>query len=54
MLITDSPYPYRNLHAHVRRIYDAFGPERMMWGFGDACGLRVVDTPVGRLGTLIC
>jgi nitrilase len=29
-------------------------PERMVWGFGDASGLRVVDTPVGRLGTLIC
>ncbi|MGB8624058.1 MAG: carbon-nitrogen hydrolase family protein [Paracoccaceae bacterium] len=29
-------------------------PERMVWGFGDASGLRVVDTPVGRLGGLIC
>ena len=29
-------------------------PERMVWGFGDASGLRVVDTPCGRLGTLIC
>jgi nitrilase len=29
-------------------------PERMVWGFGDARGLRVVDTPVGRLGALIC
>lgn len=29
-------------------------PERMVWGMGDASGLRVVDTPVGRLGTLIC
>lgn len=29
-------------------------PERMVWGFGDGSGLRVVDTPVGRLGTLIC
>jgi nitrilase len=29
-------------------------PERMVWGFGDATGLRVVDTPAGRLGTLIC
>lgn len=32
MLIADSPYPYRNLHTHVRRVYDAFGPLRMMWG----------------------
>ncbi|MEX2341108.1 MAG: carbon-nitrogen hydrolase family protein [Candidatus Paceibacterota bacterium] len=29
-------------------------PERMVWGMGDASGLRVVDTPVGRIGTLIC
>lgn len=29
-------------------------PERMVWGQGDATGLRVVDTPVGRLGGLIC
>lgn len=29
-------------------------PERMVHGLGDASGLRTVDTPVGRLGTLIC
>ena len=29
-------------------------PERMVWGLGDASGLRVVDTPCGRIGTLIC
>ena len=29
-------------------------PERMVWGFGDGSGLKVVDTPCGRLGTLIC
>ncbi|MDQ7079279.1 MAG: carbon-nitrogen hydrolase family protein [Paracoccaceae bacterium] len=29
-------------------------PERMVWGRGDARGLRVVDTPVGRIGMLIC
>jgi nitrilase len=29
-------------------------PERMVWGFGDASGLRVIDTPVGRIGCLIC
>ena len=28
--------------------------ERMVWGFGDATGLKVVDTPCGRLGSLIC
>ena len=29
-------------------------PERMVWGFGDASGLKVQDTPCGRIGTLIC
>ena len=29
-------------------------PERMVWGQGDASGLRVIDTDVGRLGGLIC
>ena len=25
-------YPYRDIHDHLRRIYDAFGPARMFWG----------------------
>jgi nitrilase len=29
-------------------------PERMVWGFGDATGLKAVNTPCGRLGVLIC
>ena len=29
-------------------------PERMVWGQGDASGLRVTDTAVGRVGALIC
>ena len=29
-------------------------PERMVHGLGDASGLRAVDTPAGRIGTLIC
>jgi nitrilase len=29
-------------------------PERMVWGFGDASGLKVVDTPCGRIGALVC
>jgi nitrilase len=29
-------------------------PERMVWGFGDASGLKVLDTPAGRIGTLLC
>lgn len=29
-------------------------PERMVWGFGDASGLKVVDSPAGRIGCLLC
>lgn len=29
-------------------------PERMVWGFGDGSGLRVVETAVGRIGALLC
>jgi nitrilase len=29
-------------------------PERMVWGFGDASGLKVIETPAGRVGTLLC
>jgi nitrilase len=29
-------------------------PERMVWGFGDASGLKVVDSSAGRIGTLLC
>jgi predicted TIM-barrel fold metal-dependent hydrolase len=25
-------YPYRNIHKHLERIFDAFGPARMFWG----------------------
>ena len=28
--------------------------ERIVWGPGDAAGLRAVDTPVGRVGGLVC
>ena len=29
---SSEPYPYRNIHPYLRRIYDAFGPERILWG----------------------
>jgi len=29
-------------------------PERMVWGPGDGVGLETVETPVGRVGGLIC
>ncbi|HYC44975.1 MAG TPA: amidohydrolase family protein [Burkholderiales bacterium] len=25
-------YPYRNIHKYLKRIFDAFGPQRMFWG----------------------
>ena len=30
------------------------GAERLVWGAGDGVGLEAVDTPVGRVGGLIC
>jgi predicted TIM-barrel fold metal-dependent hydrolase len=26
------PYPFRNIHPYLRRLYDAFGPRRFFWG----------------------
>ena len=26
------PYPYKNIHGHLQRIIEAFGPERSFWG----------------------
>lgn len=28
----DKTYPFRSLHAHIRRVFDNFGPERTFWG----------------------
>jgi len=28
----EDPYPFHSLHAHLHRVFDAFGPERMFWG----------------------
>ena len=30
--VSNEKYPYRDTHAVVRQVYDAFGPERLMWG----------------------
>ena len=27
-----APYPFRNIHDGLHRIFDAFGPKRMFWG----------------------
>lgn len=40
--------------VNVHRKVMPTNPERMVWGFGDGRGLRVVDTPIGRVGSLIC
>lgn len=29
-------------------------PERMVWGFGDATGMNVVESSAGRIGSLLC
>jgi predicted TIM-barrel fold metal-dependent hydrolase len=29
---SNEPYPFRDIHPFIRRIYDAFGPRRMLWG----------------------
>lgn len=39
---------------NVHRKLIPTNPERMVWGWGDASGLNVVDTPAGKIGTLIC
>lgn len=40
------------LNVH-RKLVPTFN-ERLIWGQGDGAGLRVVETPVGRIGSLIC
>ena len=29
---SDQPYPFRDIHDNLRRLYDAFGPTRWFWG----------------------
>jgi predicted TIM-barrel fold metal-dependent hydrolase len=29
---SSEPYPFRSIHPFLRRIFDAFGPERFFWG----------------------
>jgi hypothetical protein len=28
----EDAYPFRSLHPHLHRVFDAFGPQRMFWG----------------------
>lgn len=41
------------LANHHRKLMPTFS-ERLVWGTGDTAGLRAVDTPVGRVGGLVC
>ena len=38
---------------HHRKLVPTY-TERLLWGAGDAAGLRAVDTPAGRVGALVC
>lgn len=44
------PYPYRDVHDHLHRLYDAFGPERLFWG-SDVTRLRGSYADCRRLFT---
>jgi L-fuconolactonase len=41
---SSEPYPYRGLHPHIRRVFDAFGPRRM----SGAPITRGCPAPIGR------
>jgi nitrilase len=43
----------RGLVAKHRKIMPT-AAERVIWGFGDGSTLTVVDTPLGRIGAVIC
>lgn len=45
--------PDGGLLNHHRKLVPTY-TERMVWGQGDADGLRAVDTPAGRVGALVC
>ena len=45
--------PDARLLNHHRKLVPTY-TERLVWGPGDADGLRAVDTPNGRVGALVC
>jgi nitrilase len=45
--------PDGSILNHHRKLVPTFY-EKLVWAGGDGEGLRVVDTPVGRVGSLIC
>lgn len=45
--------PDGRLLNHHRKLVPTY-TERLVWGTGDADGLRAVETPAGRVGALVC
>jgi aliphatic nitrilase len=45
--------PDGSILNHHRKLVPTFY-EKLIWAAGDGAGLRVVDTPAGRVGNLIC
>ncbi|MEP6766076.1 MAG: carbon-nitrogen hydrolase family protein [Gemmatimonadaceae bacterium] len=45
--------PDGELLNHHRKLVPTY-TERLVWGHGDTNGLKAVDTPVGRVGGLVC
>jgi nitrilase len=45
--------PAGELALHHRKLVPT-NHERLVWGQGDGRGLRAIDTPLGRIGGLIC
>src|SRR3546814_7154868 len=43
----------RGLVAKHRKLMPT-GAERLIWGFGDGSTMPVIETPLGRLGAVIC
>ncbi|NIF87813.1 carbon-nitrogen hydrolase family protein [Burkholderia sp. Cy-637] len=45
--------PGKGVVGHHRKLMPT-GQERIIWGFGDGSTIAPVDTPLGRLGSVIC
>ncbi|WP_120005917.1 carbon-nitrogen hydrolase family protein [Nesterenkonia muleiensis] len=45
--------PEKGLVGHHRKVMPT-GAERLVWGFGDGSTLSAVDSPVGKVGSVIC
>ncbi|CAM3024207.1 MULTISPECIES: carbon-nitrogen hydrolase family protein [Pseudomonas] len=45
--------PGKGIAGYHRKLMPT-GQERIIWGFGDGSSIAPVDTPLGRIGTVIC